>query len=157
MQFVLLTGADIGEKELTLQKAASIINERIGRVIRTSRFFESAPWGFESETTFLNQALLIETKLQPEALLKELQAIEKELGRIRKDEQWISRTIDIDILCSENLIHHSDSLIIPHLHLREREFALEPLCELVPEWKHPLLKTSYSELLAGVKIKSERV
>ena len=80
MQFVLLTGADIGEKELTLQKAASIINERIGRVIRTSRFFESAPWGFESETTFLNQALLIETELQPEALIKELQAIEKELG-----------------------------------------------------------------------------
>ncbi|MCB9191840.1 MAG: 2-amino-4-hydroxy-6-hydroxymethyldihydropteridine diphosphokinase [Flavobacteriales bacterium] len=157
MQFVLLTGADLGNRAETLRKAAELVSEHGCTILASSKMIESAPWGFESETVFLNQALLIETELPPTALLEMLIQIELTLGRTRNGQQWSSRTIDIDILCGEKLIHHSEQLVIPHPHLHEREFALEPLCQLVPNWKHPLLGKSYAELLNEVKTRSAAV
>ena len=153
-KYVLLTGSDLGDRHAMLAKACELIEERIGTVIRKSMVLESEPWGFESQTVFLNQALLIETKLEPEQLLSAILAIETSLGRERTDEHWSSRIIDIDILCGEFLIHHSDTLVIPHKFLADRSFALNPLCQVAPDWIHPLLNRSYLSLAEKLSQKS---
>jgi 2-amino-4-hydroxy-6-hydroxymethyldihydropteridine diphosphokinase len=112
---------------------------------------ETKPWGFESDSLFLNQAVLLETKLQPLDLLDTIQRIEKAVGRVKQSQQWSSRIIDIDVLCSEARIHFDDRLIIPHKWLHKRDFALRPLSELVPNWKHPLLKQSYKKLFINLE------
>lgn len=148
MKYVLLTGADLGDKQSTLSKAAEMVSNSIGMVEAVSKLYRSAPWGFNATTEFLNQALLVESDLKPEEILIEIQRIEMNLGRIRTDIQWSSRHIDIDILCAESLRLDTAQLNIPHRMLHERVFALQPLCELVPHWIHPKLKRSYGELLA---------
>ncbi len=146
-KYVLLTGSDLGDRNANLEAAISLINQRIGRIVAASSIVETEPWGFESDTQFLNQALLVETHLDPESLLKNVLEIEREIGRERKETQWTSRIIDIDIVCSENRSYHSNNLTIPHKHLHERSFVLNPLCQLVPNWIHPLLHKNYAQLL----------
>ena len=148
-QYVLLTGSDLGNRESNLNLALELIGVRVGKVLKTSKIIESEPWGFNSNTRFLNQAVLIETSLHPEQLLDEILEIERKIGRVRTQEQWTSRIIDIDILCSESMIFNSEKLSIPHKWLHERKFALEPLNQLV-DWTHPSLKISYAELEANL-------
>lgn len=151
IQYVLLTGSDLGNRGEILEQAAILIQKHIGTILKKSEVLETEPWGFQSETKFLNQALLIESDLSPEHMLSEILRLEESLGRIRESNQWASRTIDIDILCGHNLIYDSESLSIPHKHLHERLFALEPLCQLVPNWQHPVLKKTFAELLLNLK------
>lgn len=146
-KYVLLTGADLGNRQDTLKQASELISELIGKVLDQSDILESEPWGFESDTKFLNQALLIESDKKPDEILSLILGIEQKLGRVRNSGQWTSRTIDIDILCAENLKQHSESLTIPHKLLHERAFALRPLCQLAPSWIHPLLHKTYHQLL----------
>lgn len=148
MKYVLLTGADLGDKECTLSSAVEMISNSIGSVEAVSELYRSAPWGFNATTEFLNQALLIESGLAPEEILNEIHKIEMSLGRVRADVQWSSRHIDIDILCAESLNLATSQLTIPHRLLHQRVFALQPLCELVPHWIHPKLNQPYRELLA---------
>ncbi|MFM1875553.1 MAG: 2-amino-4-hydroxy-6-hydroxymethyldihydropteridine diphosphokinase [Bacteroidota bacterium] len=147
-QYVLLTGSDLGNRKENLKQAASLIEQRIGKVLQKSTVHETEPWGFASRTKFLNQAILIETSLDSHAVLEEILGIEGQLGRIRHTEQWVSRLIDIDILCADQLTVESKPLHIPHKHLHDREFALRPLCELVPHWKHPVLNKPYITILS---------
>ncbi len=147
-KYVLLTGTDLGDRMRNLERASDMIGGKIGPILLKSSIFETEPWGFQSETMFLNQALMVESSLEPEAVLNQILSIEEELGRIRRSDQWSSRIIDIDILCADQLIHHTDHLTIPHKHLHERAFALNPLCELVPDWIHPLIRKSYRGILS---------
>lgn len=146
-KYVLLTGSDLGERLGNLNAASALIQEQIGDILEKSSILESEPWGFESETQFLNQALLVSSPLSPGEVLREILSIENKLGRKRESEQWISRIIDIDILCKEHGIHTTSEVTIPHKLLSERLFALKPLCEIVPNWNHPLLGKPYSALL----------
>ena len=148
-QYVLLTGSDLGNRLCNLQLAYDLINKNVGVIEKSSDVFESEPWGFESETKFLNQALLVKSLLKPLDVLERILGIEKSIGRVRTNQHWISRIIDIDILCAEQNIFHTSELTIPHKLLHERPFALEPLCQIV-DWKHPLLKRSYKEILSGL-------
>ncbi len=127
-----------------------MVSEKAGSIVRVSSLIETEPWGFESETKFLNQAILLQSKLEPLELLGVILEIEKKIGRVRNGKQWASRVIDIDILCTENKIFHSPELVIPHERLHERIFALAPLCEIVT-WTHPLLNTSYPEILERLR------
>lgn len=145
---MLLTGADLGNRQLNLERAFNLIGDKIGMIINASSIFETEPWGFQSTTMFLNQALMVESSLKPEVVLERILSIEEELGRSRASDQWTSRAIDIDILCANQLIHHSEKLVIPHKHLHERTFALRPLCEVTPEWIHPLIRKPYREILS---------
>lgn len=146
-KFILLTGSDLGNRRFYLSEAKRKIEMSIGSVIQSSALYESDPWGFDSDTQFLNQALLIETALEPKEILNQIQLIEVDLGRIRESKQWTSRIIDIDILCSELGVYQSDDLNVPHVQLQHRSFALVPLCELVPHWIHPILNKPYHLLL----------
>lgn len=142
----LLLGADIGNKRATFAKAKQLVGERIGRMVRMSSLYESEAWGFESDTTFLNQVLEVDTSLSPVELLGELQKIEVELGRVRSGSGYESRLIDIDILFYDSLVVNTSALAIPHPHLHKRMFTLMPLNELIPYFYHPVLLKTVADL-----------
>lgn len=144
---VLLVGGNQGDKAAILSEAVNMIGQAVGQIQSVSHMYESPAWGFDSENDFLNQAVLIKTDLGPRAVLKEVLNIELELGRKRSGAGYSDRTIDIDILCWEEKIFWTSTLQVPHVRLHERAFALAPLTELLPEWRHPLLEQTSSQML----------
>jgi 2-amino-4-hydroxy-6-hydroxymethyldihydropteridine diphosphokinase len=147
---ILLLGSNLGNRKGTLKKASGLIQKRIGAVLLQSSYYESEPWGKTDQPDFLNQALVVETKLSPQATLTAALSIERELGRIRS-EKWGSRTIDVDVLYVEDQIINSDSLIVPHPGIAQRRFVLEPLAEIVPHFIHPILNKNQKQLLDECK------
>ena len=145
----MLFGSNMGDKNEIFAQACLLINNRCGRIVAVSSAYESEPWGFEAEEWFLNRLIVVETDLEPEEMLRQLLEIEKELGRVRHPEAegYTSRTADLDILYFGNRITVSDSLIVPHPRLHQRRFALVPLCELVPDFVHPVFHLTQAELL----------
>jgi 2-amino-4-hydroxy-6-hydroxymethyldihydropteridine diphosphokinase len=143
---ILLLGANLGNRVVTLEQAVSLIGERVGRVMVQSSLYETAPWGVTNQPAFLNQVLMVETGLEPEAVLTQTQAIEQALGRVRH-EHWGARTIDIDLLYYEQLIWQSPTLTLPHPFLHQRRFTLVPLAEIAPDFVHPVFKEKTLKLL----------
>ncbi|MEZ4883274.1 MAG: 2-amino-4-hydroxy-6-hydroxymethyldihydropteridine diphosphokinase [Chitinophagales bacterium] len=142
----LLIGGNLGERFLNLQKTRELIGEKIGRIEAVSSIYETAAWGVETQPDFLNQALCVSTELSPHELLAEIHLIEAILER-KKLQKWGTRTMDIDILFFEKQIIEAPDLIIPHPYLHLRRFTLIPLCELIPDFQHPVLKKSTLQLL----------
>lgn len=113
-------------------KAIQLIELKLGRVIRQSKVVSSAPWGFESENSFLNMVVLIETNLLPLHVLHLSQQIEKELGRIDKTTTiYTDRLIDIDILLYDDQEIDLPTLKIPHPQMKKRDFVMLPLREIL--------------------------
>lgn len=155
MELVFLgLGSNLGSREENLRNAEIKIEEKIGKITGASSIYETEPWGFQSEDSFLNKVLKVETKLSPSGLLGRILMIESLLGRIRGKERYSSRLIDIDILLYNDLIVNEESLKIPHPLFQERKFVLVPICELVPEMIHPVFKKTFAELLELCKDKS---
>ena len=94
---ILMLGSNVGDSVRHLQLAIESIEKKAGLVSQKSNIYKTAPWGFENQNDFLNQALVLETELSSEALLKSLLDIEQALGRIREQKN-APRTLDIDIL-----------------------------------------------------------
>jgi len=125
-------GANLGDKKKNLYAALEQIKKIPGvKILRVSSFYETAAWGVTNQPNFINAAVKISVELSPLALLDELQRIEKNLGRVRK-EHWGARTIDIDILLIDGLQINSERLTVPHKFLYERDFVLVPLSEILP-------------------------
>ena len=103
--------------------------------ITASQIIETAPIG-PSLRQFANAAALIESTLSPPELLRRLKAIERRFGR-RRGRRWGARVLDLDILLWSGGRWASRSLAIPHQHLHERRFALDPLAQIAPDWKIP--------------------
>lgn len=137
-------GTNLGNKEENLRTAIALINQKIGKVVSLSSFYETAAWGFVSEHTFLNAAACIDTSLSPVEVLHLTQEIERELGRKQKSVQgmYSDRPIDIDILLYDNLILQTPELTVPHPLMTERRFVMEPLAEIAPGFVHPILHQS---------------
>ena len=147
--FVLL-GSNLGDRELLVNQACKIMGERCGEIVAKSRLYESEPWGFQAEHWFLNQVVELKTSLSPDALMTELLAIEKELGRDRTTphEGYVSRPMDLDILYwGRDLIVEKQHVIVPHPRLHQRKFTLLPLCDVAPDYVHPILKKTNRQLL----------
>lgn len=148
----LLLGSNSGNREEELFTAKQLIEEELGEVTRFSALYETAPWGFQCQEYFFNMAIELQTSLQPHHLMHKILQIEFRLGRLRfPDKQWVSRTIDIDILFYNDLILNDDTLTIPHKLLQERKFALVPLNEIAPDLLHPVFMKKISKLLAECK------
>lgn len=143
----LLLGSNLGNRQQNLQQAAHFINQEVGKIVETSGIFETSAWGKTDQPDFFNQVLQLASDYSPEELLAKTLSIENRLGRIRSD-KWGERTIDIDILYYAEVVMATDHLTLPHPGISSRRFVLEPLCDLAPEFIHPLLKKSNSQLLA---------
>lgn len=135
----LSLGTNLGDKKHNLVSAIKEIERRVGPVRAQSAFLTTEPWGFESENTFLNAAVRVETELSPNALLRVTQQIEREMGRTQKSSVdlqqskviYHDRIIDIDILLYDDLHINTKKLAIPHPHMYERDFVLIPLKEIL--------------------------
>jgi 2-amino-4-hydroxy-6-hydroxymethyldihydropteridine diphosphokinase len=140
-------GGNIGDTIMYFDRARKLIEEQIGKIVKLSSVYQTAPWGFEARQTFLNQVLAIDTNLNPDNLLKQCLQIEEQMGRKRTTKGYISRNIDIDILLWENKIIDQLNLKIPHPLMAERRFVLEPMNEIAPDIIHPVAKKTISQLL----------
>lgn len=131
--------------------AVQKIEERIGKIVSLSAFYVTAPWGFASDNSFLNAVVCVETSLRPLEVLKETQAIERELGRTSKSLGGVysDRLIDIDLLLYGDTIMDEEGLILPHPLMTERRFVMEPLAEIAPDVMHPLLHKTMKELFTS--------
>jgi 2-amino-4-hydroxy-6-hydroxymethyldihydropteridine diphosphokinase len=144
----LLLGSNIGDKQAFLQRSIALLDILPNRVLRASSLYLSEPWGFVHPDKFLNQAIEVQTPLEPAKLLQQIHVIEDSLGRTRVAGQYTARTIDIDILLFGNRIIHTPDLTIPHPRMAERMFVLQPLAELFPDGVHPVLQLTIKQLKA---------
>jgi 2-amino-4-hydroxy-6-hydroxymethyldihydropteridine diphosphokinase len=135
----LSLGSNLGNRKQLLLDAIEKINKKVGNVVRQSSFYETKPWGFESENLFLNAAVKVTAKLSPTELLEVTQQIEREMGRKKKTTynfrqqtpNYSDRPIDIDILLYDDLHVDLPELKIPHPLMQERDFVLVPLREII--------------------------
>jgi 2-amino-4-hydroxy-6-hydroxymethyldihydropteridine diphosphokinase len=142
----LLLGSNLGRREEVLQQAINHIAENIGSIDAQSSIYETEPWGKTDQPGFLNLALKVSTNFSAVQVLEKALNIEKQLGRVRL-ERWGSRIIDIDIIFyNDDVIRIKDQLTIPHPEMQNRKFVLEPLCEIAPDFVHPLFKQNIKEL-----------
>lgn len=145
----VLFGSNMGDKEKVFADACLYINNRCGAIVEVSSSFETEPWGFEADEWFLNRLIVVETELEPESMMRELLAIETELGRVRHPEAegYTSRTADLDILYFGQKVITTPTLTVPHPRLHLRKFALLPLCDVAPKLMHPVFQATQEELL----------
>lgn len=144
----LCLGSNKGDRVGYVQQAASLLGGIEGvKIIRTSSFYETEPWLELDTTWFVNAVVELKTSLLPQALLSECQRIERQLGRNREQEgHHGDRTIDIDILFYGKDIIHEPNLVVPHKFLHQRAFTLVPMLELNPDFVHPELNKTMSDL-----------
>jgi len=135
-RFVLGLGANLGARAATIRTALAWLDARPAIVVGARSSFYETPAltlpGREPGPPFLNAAAWLETGLAPEALLDELLATERSLGRVR-EVRWGDRTIDLDLLWSPDVTVRGERLEVPHPRLAGRDFALAPLLEIAPE------------------------
>ena len=143
----LSLGSNIRPREYFLSEAIQLLQRTVGLLISKSTIYETESWGFSSEVPFLNIVILMESAWNAESVLRETRKIEKRLGRTHKGKPYRSRKIDIDILYINKEVIDSPELTVPHPHLTERRFVLEPLAELSPDFIHPILQKTSLELL----------
>ena len=128
--------------------AVKLIAANAGAIVAQSSIIENEPWGFASENTFLNMVVEIETILSPFEILKETQKIEVLMGRKQKTKNstYQDRLIDIDIILYDDVVLETPKLQIPHRLFHQRDFVLKPLCEIAPDYIHPILNKPIKNL-----------
>lgn len=143
----LLIGSNLGDKTTYLKNAGSYIQQQCGQIVKQSSFYETEPWGFTEQPSFLNQALCIQTELAPAQLMHTLLQIESKMGRTRELKMG-PRIIDLDILQIDQQILDTPLLQLPHPAMHLRRFALIPMEEIAPQLMHPQFNKTIAQLLA---------
>jgi 2-amino-4-hydroxy-6-hydroxymethyldihydropteridine diphosphokinase len=146
----LITGGNIGNRKKNLKTAAVLIEKEIGKIIRSSKIYETDAWGITEQEAFYNQIHVVETEFSAKEILQKILSIEEGMGRVRTIKN-AARIIDIDILFFNDDIVKEQNLAIPHIEIPNRRFVLMPLNELAPEMIHPVLKKNMHELLENCK------
>lgn len=146
-QVVLSIGSNQGNRLENIQNCIDLIHQNVGTVIQVSKLYETPAWGFESDA-FYNCALLLHTNCSAQKILSQVLKVEKELGRIRLNQEgYQSRIIDVDVIAFDDEIIDSEKLQIPHPLMQNRNFVLLPMQDLKLNWKHPVLQKTISELI----------
>ena len=143
----LSLGSNLGDRVSNLMSAIEKLGA-LGTVLHVSSLYETEPVEVtQTQPWFLNCAVALETEKMPKQLLSATQDIEREMGRRRLPNSTKGpRPIDIDILLFGNSIVDTPQLVIPHPNLHTRRFVLEPLAEIAPDQRHPVLKRTIREL-----------
>lgn len=144
----LSVGSNMGDRVGYLQQANNLLNYTPGiKVLMSSSLYESEPVGYTDQEWFVNAVLLLETELTPNELLAECMRIETQLGRVRTPEnRWKERTLDLDILFYGDKMIYEEDLQIPHPRLHQRAYALVPMLEIDPDFIHPVISKTVSDI-----------
>jgi 2-amino-4-hydroxy-6-hydroxymethyldihydropteridine diphosphokinase len=134
-----------GKPEETLEAAKAELERRGVAVVKASRTVTTAPVPVSSQPDYRNAVIEVETKLAPRELHRLLKAIEKDFGR-EEGERNAARILDLDLLAYGRKIATAPMLQLPHPRMHQRAFVLEPLCEIAPQWVHPVLKQTAQQL-----------
>jgi len=146
---ILGLGSNLGDRRLNLSKAVRGIATAFNN-FEVSHVIESKPWGYESENSYLNMCMIVNSDLCPEEILQKIQDVERSISSApHRDSKgkYTDREIDIDILAIDNLVIDTPELKVPHPEMPKRSFVLEPMMELVPGWKHPVSGKTPVEML----------
>nr|WP_294780071.1 2-amino-4-hydroxy-6-hydroxymethyldihydropteridine diphosphokinase [uncultured Flavobacterium sp.] len=147
-QVVLSIGSNQGDRLENIQNCIDLIHQNVGTVIQVSKLYETPAWGFESDA-FYNCALLLHTNSSAQKILNQVLKVEKELGRIRSNQEgYQSRIIDVDLIVYDDQVIDSEKLKVPHPLMQNRNFVLLPMQDLKLNWKHPVLNKTIAELIA---------
>lgn len=154
---LIALGSNLGDRAENIRQALAALSRRPDiEILRTSSLIETAPVGGPpGQNPFLNAAAVLDTRLPPEDLLSALLAVELAGGRIHS-ERWGPRTIDLDLLLYEQVVHNSDRLMIPHPRMAERLFVLEPAAEIAPEMMHPVVGHTVRQMRDQLAVKSKK-
>lgn len=152
-EVILLLGSNLGNRDSNLFRARKELEVHFQNIQNSSSIYESEAWGFNSNNSFLNQVVIIQTEKLPQQVLEIVLGIETKLGRIRDENSntYESRKIDIDILFVDDLIIDTPTLKVPHPQLHNRKFTLVALGELDEKLVHPIYKQSIFQLLLKCK------
>ncbi len=140
-------GSNMGDKEKYIETGLGRLRGN-GRIknLEVSSLIKTEPYGGVEQDDFINGCAKFFTIMSPEELLVLLNEIEAEANRVRKV-HWGPRTLDMDIVFYDKLVYESDTLIIPHVDMQNREFVLRPLNELCPNYRHPVFNKTVAQML----------
>jgi 2-amino-4-hydroxy-6-hydroxymethyldihydropteridine diphosphokinase len=132
---LLALGGNVGNSRAILDRAVALLCDGKDVTLKArSSDYLTPPWGLKYQPPFVNLCIVVDTSLEPRALLERAQSIELQLGRDRAHEKrWGPRTADIDIIAYDDLTLEQPNLTLPHPHLFERAFVLVPLAEIAPD------------------------
>lgn len=143
-------GSNKGNSLALIEQAVALIELLCNSSAQRSEIVKSEPWGYNSENQYLNIGIAIETSISPLKLLNALQEIEQSVSPTpHRDSNgnYIDREIDIDIIAIDSLVIDMPQLSIPHPRMHLREFVLQPMHELNPDWVHPKLNLKPEQML----------
>lgn len=144
---IIALGSNMGDSKAYIKNAIHQLRENAYiSDLKQSELIITKPYGYTEQNNFLNGAVLCQTVYSPHGLLKFMQSIENKAGRTREI-HWGSRTLDLDLIFYDDKIIHDSELIIPHPDMHNREFVLKPIAELAPNYYHPVLKQTVTQLL----------
>lgn len=144
-------GSSLGDKKAYLDGAVQALKETYGcEVLKVADYLATEPYGGAAQEEFLNSCMILRTLLTPEELLERLHEIEKDANRERLI-HWGDRTLDLDILMYDDLVMDSEKLTIPHVEMHLRSFVLDPLSQIAPHKKHPVIQKTVMQLRSELK------
>lgn len=152
---VVALGSNKGESRQFIENAVtSFTTSGFFRNVRVSDLIVTKPYGYTDQPDFLNGALICETLCSPHSLLDFMQSVENSAGRTREI-HWGPRTLDLDLIFYDDEVISDSRLIVPHPDMQNRRFVLEPITQLAPWYRHPILKTTAAEFLENLRKKEE--
>jgi len=138
-----------GAPRATLEAALAALDQSGLRIVKRSRWYRSVPVPASDQPDFVNGVVAVETALEPAELLALLHRIEARFGRARREVN-AARSLDLDLVAYDDRIVEESGLVLPHPRLHLRAFVLLPLAEVAPDWVHPRLGQSVSDLIAAL-------